>query len=64
MITFREGCERYLNVCRTGNLREGTIEHYRQSNVQFYKYFNPEMPLFDFCEKDYRNYILHLKSSF
>lgn len=27
MITFREGCERYLNDCRTRNLREGTIGH-------------------------------------
>ena len=54
MITFREGCERYLNDCRTRNLREGTIGHYRQSYVQFYKYFDPEMPLSDFCEKDYR----------
>ena len=63
VVTFREGCERYLNDCRTRNLREGTIGHYRQSYVQFYKYFDPEMPLSDFCEKDYQNYILHLKSS-
>jgi len=62
MIAFREGCERYMNDCRTGNLREGTIEHYRQSYVRFYKYFDPEMRLSDFCEKDYQNYILHLKS--
>lgn len=63
VVTFREGCERYLNDCRTRTLREGTIGHYRQSYVQFYKYFDPEMPLSDFCEKDYQNYILHLKSS-
>ena len=25
MITFKEGCERYLNDCRIRNLREGTI---------------------------------------
>ena len=62
MIAFREGCARYMNDCRTGNLREGTIEHYRQRYVRFYKYFDPEMPLSDFCEKDYQNYILHLKS--
>ena len=56
MIAFREGCARYMNDCRTGNLREGTIGHYRQSYVRFYKYFDPEMPLSDFYEKDYQNY--------
>ena len=39
VVTFREGCERYLNDCRTRNLREGTIGHYRQSYVQFYKFY-------------------------
>ena len=45
-ITFREGCEKYLDDCRVRNLREGTIGHYRQSYVQFYKYFDPDMILF------------------
>lgn len=26
-VTFREGCERYLDDCRVRNLREGTIGH-------------------------------------
>ncbi len=26
------------------------------SFTRLYKYFNPEMPLSDFCEKDYQNY--------
>ena len=35
-LTFEEGCNKYLENCRQRNLREGTIEHYRQSYVQFY----------------------------
>ena len=30
-LTFEEGCKKYLENCRQRNLREGTINHYRQS---------------------------------
>jgi len=30
-ITFEEGCNLHLNNCKERNLREGTINHYRQS---------------------------------
>ena len=30
-ITLEEGCGMYLNNCRQRNLREATINHYRQS---------------------------------
>ena len=30
-FTFEEGCNKYLENCRQRNLREGTINHYRQS---------------------------------
>lgn len=30
-ITFQEGCEKYFEYCRQRILREGTIDHYRQS---------------------------------
>ena len=43
-ITFGEGCELYLTNCKQRNLREGTIRHYRQSYLQFYKFFNEDMP--------------------
>ena len=36
-LTFEEGCKKYLENCRQRNLREGTINHYRQSLV--YKAF-------------------------
>ena len=30
-ITFEEGCEKYLEYCRQRNLRDETINHYKQS---------------------------------
>lgn len=56
-LTFEEGCNKYLEYCRQRNLREGTINHYRQSYTQFYKYFNPDMPLSEITEKTYKDYV-------
>ena len=28
LLTFEEGCNKYLENCRQRNLREGTINHY------------------------------------
>ena len=61
-LTFEEGCNKYLENCRQRNLRQGTINHYKQSYKQFYKYFNPKMPVEDIDENMYKNYVLHLKS--
>ena len=44
-LTFEEGCNKYLENCRQRNLREGTINHYRQSFIYFYKFFKPDMPM-------------------
>ena len=60
-ITFEEGCEKYLEYCRQRNLRDGTIGHYRHSYVQFYKFFDPNMPIEDFTPKMYKDYVLYLK---
>ncbi len=62
-VTFQEGCNMYLDNCRQRNLREGTINHYRQSYTQFYKYFDKEMPLSDFNVKVYQNYVLFLQKT-
>ena len=56
-ITFEEGCNRYLEYCRQRNLREGTIGHYRQSYTQFYKFFDPKMPIEDINESTYKSYV-------
>lgn len=63
LLTFEEGCNKYLENCRQRNLREGTIGHYRQSYTQFYKYFDPKMPIEDIDEQIYKDYVLHLKSA-
>jgi integrase/recombinase XerD len=43
-ITF-EGGNRYLEYCRQRNLRQGTINHYKQSYTQFYRFFDSNMPM-------------------
>ena len=57
-ITLEEGCNKYLDNCRARNLREGTINHYRQSYVQFYKYFGKELLVMDIDEKVYQKYVM------
>lgn len=59
-LTFKEGCEKYLDDCRERNLREGTISHYKQSYTQFYKVIPPDLLLSDFSEKVYKDYVKYL----
>ena len=40
-VTFEEGGDKYLENCRQRNLREGTIGHYRQSYLYFFKHLDP-----------------------
>ena len=62
-ITFEEGCNKYLEYCRQRNLRQGTINHYRQSYVQFFKFFDPDTPIEEIDEGAYKRYVLHLRST-
>ena len=62
-LTFEEGCNKYLVYCGQRNLRQGTINHYKQSYTQFFQYFDPQMPIEDIDEQTYKNYVLHLKST-
>ena len=62
-ITFEEGCNKYLEYCRQRNLRQGTINHYRQSYVQFFKFFEPDTPIEEIDEEAYKRYVLHLRST-
>ena len=59
-LTFEEGCNKYLEYCRQRNLRQGTINHYKQSYTQLYKYFDPKMPISEMDERAYNGYVLHL----
>ena len=62
-LTFEEGCNKYLEYCRQRNLRQGTINHYRQSYVQFFKFFEPQTPIEEIDEEAYKRYVLHLRST-
>lgn len=62
-ITFEEGCNKYLEYCRQRNLRQGTINHYRQSYVQFFKFFEPSTPIEEIDEDAYKRYVLYLRST-
>lgn len=62
-ITFEEACNKYLEYCRHRNLRQGTINHYRQSYVQFFKFFDPKTPIEKIDEDAYKRYVLHLKAT-
>ena len=62
-ITFKEGCDKYLDYCRQRNLRQGTINHYRQSYVQFFKFIEPDTPIEEIDEEAYKRYVLHLRST-
>lgn len=62
-LTFKEGCEKYLDDCRQRNLRDGTIKHYKQSYTQFYKYFNPDMPIAELTQEIYNKYVIYLRQT-
>ena len=55
-LTFEEGCNKYLENCRQRNLREGTINHYRQS----YRTEKPTrwLPLLFLCSRKYQESLL------
>jgi integrase/recombinase XerD len=44
-------------------LREGTINHYRQSYVQFAKFFDMQMQVSDIDEKMYQKYVVYLRET-
>ena len=62
-ITFSEGCTKYLDNCRQRNLREGTINHYKQSYVQFAKFFDMNMPVENITSDMYKKYVVYLRST-
>ena len=62
-ITLEEGCNKYLDNCRARNLREGTINHYRQTYVQFAKFFDMQMPVSEITEEVYQRYVVFLRTT-
>lgn len=63
IITFKDGCEMYLDNCRERNLREATIKHYQQSYKQFYKYISEDTPLNNINENTYNNFVITLRNN-
>ena len=61
IITFYDGCEMYLENCRERNLREATVNHYRCSYKQMFKYFSPDMPIYKITQETYNGYVIYLK---
>lgn len=59
-ITFAEGCDKYIDYCKQRNLRQATINHYKQSYKQFYKFFDTDMPLSKITEQTYNDYVVYL----
>lgn len=51
----------YILNCKQRNLRAATIEHYEQSCNQFYKFFDPDMPVSQINQAMYNDYIIYLK---
>ena len=43
--TFVDGFAEYILDCKARNLREGTINHYRESLKQIYKRIPPDTPI-------------------
>ncbi|MBE6529391.1 MAG: site-specific integrase [Ruminococcaceae bacterium] len=62
-LTLEDGCNKYLDNCRARNLREGTINHYRQSYLQFYKFFGKDMKVSDIDESEYQKYVVWLRTT-
>lgn len=62
-LTFEEGCNKYLDNCRARNLREGTINHYKQSYVQFAKFFDMQMPVSEMDVQLYQKYVIFLRET-
>ena len=62
-LTLEEGCNKYLDNCKQRNLRAGTINHYRQSYTQFYKFFDKNMLLSEINADAYSSYVLYLRNT-
>ena len=62
-VAFEDGCNKYLDNCRQRNLREGTINHYKQSYVQFAKFFDMNMPVENITSDMYKKYVVYLRST-
>lgn len=59
--TFVEGFEEYVLDCKARNLRNGTINHYRESVKQIYKRIPADTPIADMSEATMPKFIIALR---
>ena len=62
-FTMKEGCELYLIDCKTRNLREGTIRHYRQSYLKILPFIGENTPISEVDENCYKKFVHYLQST-
>ncbi|WP_195972633.1 tyrosine-type recombinase/integrase [Clostridium thermobutyricum] len=60
-ITFKDGCDEYINYCKARNLREGTIKHYRESIKTLYKFISEDTPINELNKKAFDNFVIDCK---
>lgn len=60
-ITFKEGCEEYINYCRARNLREGTIKHYRESIKTLSKFIGGDTLIQTMDKLSFDNFVIECK---
>ena len=66
LLTFEEGCNKYLENCRQRNLREGTINHYNELapfDILHVKLHYIHMKVRNFSFLNQRRSVLSLPSS-
>lgn len=62
-LTFKEGCEEYLNYCRARNLRDGTIKHYKESFNSIYRFIEPNTPIASLTVRTVEQFVIDVKNN-
>lgn len=62
-MTFKEGCEEYLLDCKSRNLRDGTLRHYRDSTRQIMKYIGGDTLIKEIDKEVIKNFIIQLRDN-
>ena len=62
-LTFEEGCEEYIIDCKSRNLREGTIRHYRDTVMQMKKYIGSDTLVKDMTVETFNDFIVELREN-
>ena len=62
-VTFRQGCEEYLEDCKARNLREGTLKHYTDSMKQLKKYIDEDIYVRDITKETIEDFIRELRDN-